>query len=60
MDEQGDSLSFHACEPIFFEGNVYAELLVNNFIANGSNLLLRREAIRSVGAFDPLCAGSAD
>lgn len=51
MDEQGKSLS--PCAPIFFEGNVYAELLVNNFIANGSNPLIRRQAVESVGEFDP-------
>jgi GT2 family glycosyltransferase len=60
MVEQGGTLSFHACKPIFFEGNVYASLLVGDFIYNGSNTLIRRQAIESVGEFDPLCAGCAD
>ncbi|MBW4602985.1 MAG: glycosyltransferase [Calothrix sp. FI2-JRJ7] len=50
MDEQGESLS--PGEPAFFEGNVYAELLINNFLANGSNPLIRRQAIESIGEFD--------
>lgn len=36
-----------------FAGNVYADLLLNNFIASGSNVMIRREAIASVGGFDP-------
>ena len=57
MDEQGQSLS--PGEPAFFEGNVCAELLVNNFVANGSNTLIRSQAIESTGEFDsafPHCA----
>jgi hypothetical protein len=50
MDEQGESLS--PGESIFFEGNVYAALLVNNFLASGSNPLIRKQAIESVGEFD--------
>ncbi len=38
--------------PVFFEGNVYPQLLVGNFINSGSNAMLRREAIESVGKFD--------
>ena len=45
---------------IFFEGDVLANLLVNNFIASGSNPLIRRQAIKSVGDFDSACAGCAD
>jgi glycosyltransferase involved in cell wall biosynthesis len=46
-------------KPVFFEGNVYPKLLVENFIAHGSNLLIRRKCIESVGEFDsnfPHCA----
>ena len=39
-----------------FEGNVYAELLVTNFLHNGSNPLIRSQAIESVGGFDPALA----
>ncbi|GAB1542109.1 glycosyltransferase [Scytonema sp. NUACC21] len=58
MDEQGKS--FHADEPIFFEGNVYRNLLVKNFLASGSNPLIRKQAIESVGEFYPPAGGSAD
>ncbi len=57
MDEKGESLS--PSEPIIFAGNVYAQLLVNNFLASGSNPLIRSEAIKSIGGFDaafPHCA----
>jgi glycosyltransferase involved in cell wall biosynthesis len=58
MDEQGQS--FHADQPITFEGNVHADLLVSNFLAHGSNPLIRRTAIDSVGEFNPTVAGAAD
>jgi glycosyltransferase involved in cell wall biosynthesis len=60
MDEQGESFSFHPCKPVFFEGNVYAKLLVGDFIYNGSNTLIRKQAIESTGEFDSACAGCAD
>jgi glycosyltransferase involved in cell wall biosynthesis len=58
MDEKGES--FSAKNPIFFEGNVYAQLLVDNFIVNGSNCMIRKQAVESVGEFDPAVAGAAD
>ncbi len=36
----------------FFEGNVYADLLIGNFLHNGSNPLIRKPAIDSIGFFD--------
>lgn len=50
----------HPGDRIFFEGNVQANLLVHNFIDSGSNVLIRRQAVESVGDFDPTCAGCAD
>lgn len=41
-------------------GNVYQRLLISNFVHSGSSTLVRREAIASVGGFDPACGGSAD
>ena len=58
MDEKGES--FYAITPIFFEGNVYAQLLVHNFIINGSNCIVRKQVVESVGEFDPAVGGSAD
>ena len=43
-----------------FEGNVYAKLLVTNFLHSGSNPLIRREAIESVGGFDTTLIPSED
>ncbi len=43
-----------------WRGNVYKNLLVQDFIHSGSNTLIRREAIASVGGFDSTCAGCAD
>jgi len=58
MDEKGKT--FHANKPITFEGNVYANLIVENFLGNGSNPLIRRQAIESVGEFDPTVTPSED
>lgn len=58
MDEQGEF--FHGDEPLFFEGNVYPHLLVKNFMASGSNPLIRKQAIESVGEFEPSVSGAAD
>ncbi|HEY9676170.1 MAG TPA: glycosyltransferase [Waterburya sp.] len=58
MDEQGES--FYADPPIFATDQVYAQLLMDNFIVNGSNCLIRRQAVESVGEFDKEVAGSAD
>ncbi len=58
MDEQGKSSQ--PSEPVYFEGNVYAQLLVNDFVVSCSNCLIRRQAVESVGEFDPEVAGAAD
>jgi glycosyltransferase involved in cell wall biosynthesis len=50
IDERGKPLPHN--HPVFLEGSVYADLLVSNFIANGSNILVRREVISQVGEFD--------
>ena len=43
---------WYPCNPVLFEGNVYPKMLLGNFIASGSNPLIRQEAILSVGGFD--------
>lgn len=57
MSEKGEL--FHPVEPLF-NGNIYAELLVWNFISNGSNVLIRRQAIETVGDFNPIFSYCAD
>jgi glycosyltransferase involved in cell wall biosynthesis len=50
----------YAQEPSFFDGDVYPQLLVNNFISSGSNILVRRQFIESAGEFDPLLKSAED
>jgi glycosyltransferase involved in cell wall biosynthesis len=58
MDELGQS--FHGGQNATVAGNVYADLLVSNFLAHGSNPLIRRAAIDSVGEFNSAVSGAAD
>ncbi len=58
MDGQEESVFPYA--PVFFEGNVYDKLLVNNIVGNGSNILVRRKAIESVGEFEPTLKSCED
>ena len=55
-----DGKVFYASSSVSFEGDVYSELLVSNFLTNGSNPLIRRSAIESVGGFDPSLASAED
>jgi glycosyltransferase involved in cell wall biosynthesis len=41
-------------------GNVYADLLLRDFIESGSNPLIRRDALTEVGGFDESLAAAAD
>jgi glycosyltransferase involved in cell wall biosynthesis len=50
MSEEGELL--YPIEPTF-SGAVYADLLLWNFLSNGSNPLIRRQALESVGEFRP-------
>lgn len=50
MDSEGKAFSKDT--PVFYEGNIYPQLLIGNFINSGSNVMLRRQAIESVGKFD--------
>ena len=58
MDEKGDFCT--ADDPVFFVGNVYAQLLVKDFIVSGSNCLIKRQAVESVGKFDFSVPGADD
>ncbi|MBF2051397.1 MAG: glycosyltransferase [Elainella sp. C42_A2020_010] len=60
MYEKNNTLEFHPCPPIRFEGNVYQKLLVGDFIYSGSNVLMRREAVETTGGFDPAMPQCAD
>ncbi len=58
IDEKGKFL--YAGKPPYFEGNVYPQLLVVNFVASGSNILVRRKFIEFVGSFDPSLKSAED
>lgn len=60
MYKRGESLCFMPCSAPEFEGNIYPQLLVTNFIGSGSNILVRRQAIESVGGFDPALKACQD
>jgi glycosyltransferase involved in cell wall biosynthesis len=51
MSPTGEAFYPGVC--VTYAGNVQAQLLLSNFLASGSNCLIRRDAITSVGAFDP-------
>jgi len=55
-----ENTSFVTGEKPIFTGNIYSDLLLGNFIGNGSNILVRREAIESVGEFDPTLKSCED
>lgn len=50
IDEYGNFV--RALEPVFYEGDVYRQMLVHNFITSGSNAMLRHSAVEAVGNFD--------
>lgn len=45
--------TFISSKKVNFTDNIYSQLLQDNFIGNGSNILVKREAIDFVGKFDP-------
>lgn len=47
-------------EPLFYEGDVYRQLLVKNFISSGSNILVRRQFIEKAGEFDSSLKSAED
>jgi glycosyltransferase involved in cell wall biosynthesis len=50
----------HAAPSVWFEGDVYPQLLVRNFLYSGSNPLVRRDALTLVGRFDPTLTHGED
>ncbi|MBW4452187.1 MAG: glycosyltransferase [Nostoc indistinguendum CM1-VF10] len=58
IDEDGNVLFPH--EAVLFQGNVYSQLLLGNFLGSGSVPLIRRQAIESVGMFNPLLKSAED
>ena len=60
MHMSQDGKTLHDGGAVPFEGNVYPELLLSNFITSGSNPLICRAAIESVSGFDPALVSAED
>ncbi|WP_026733063.1 glycosyltransferase [Fischerella sp. PCC 9605] len=58
IDEKGEFLL--AGTHINANGDVYEQLLVNNFLENGSNPLIRKEALIKLGGFDENLSAGQD
>jgi glycosyltransferase involved in cell wall biosynthesis len=50
IDADGKFLS--PCHRVKVTGDVYSKLLVQNFLDNGSNILVRADALKTIGGFD--------
>ncbi|MEL6580569.1 MAG: glycosyltransferase [Cyanobacteria bacterium J06621_12] len=50
----------YADTSVIYTGNVYAELLLKNFLHNGSNALIRSNILKEVGLFDPQLKAAED
>jgi glycosyltransferase involved in cell wall biosynthesis len=51
--DENSNISFVKGSESTLEGNIYPDLLLGNFIGNGSNILVRREVINKIGGFEP-------
>lgn len=52
MYSEENPIRFVNSSPVYFEGDVYSQLLLYNFLESGSNMLARKKAIKSVEGFD--------
>jgi glycosyltransferase involved in cell wall biosynthesis len=50
----------HPGRHLSFSGDVYSKLLVRNFLENGSNALIKREALNEVGGFNESLRAAED
>ncbi len=58
IDESSQFL--YAGEPFPHYGNVYPKLLIKNFIASGSNIMIRKSVIDQVGEYDATLKSAED
>ncbi|MDJ0736161.1 MAG: glycosyltransferase [Nostocaceae cyanobacterium] len=58
VDETGKFL--RKCSYVKWAGDVYPQLLLDDFIGNGSNVMIRREAFEFVGGFDESLTNAED
>ncbi len=50
----------YAWEPLYYQGNIYPQLLLRNFISSGSNIMVRSKYIQAAGKFDPTLKSAED
>ena len=60
MYSEEKPIRFTKLSPVNFEGDVYPQLLLSNFVGSGSNILARATAIKSIGGFDPTPISNED
>lgn len=53
MTDDGQSISFATAAEPTVEGDIYPDLLLGHFISNGSNILVRRKVVDTIGGFEP-------
>ncbi|OUL19844.1 glycosyltransferase [Nostoc sp. 106C] len=58
IDETGKFL--RPCRTVAVTGNVYPHLLLDDFIGNGSNVMIRRQEFIEIGGFDELLTNAQD
>jgi glycosyltransferase involved in cell wall biosynthesis len=58
IDESGNFL--RKCSYVNWSGDVYLQLLLDDFIGNGSNVMMRRDAFLAVGGFNELLTNAED
>ena len=58
MDDKTGAL--HPGKFVSFDGDVYGQMLLSNFIASGSNAMLTAEAIQNIGEFDAALTSCED
>ena len=55
-----DGTQFHPGKSPTHKGNIYPDLLLSNFIASGSNIMIRKEVFQKIGGFDVTLKSSED
>ncbi|MBD2439455.1 glycosyltransferase [Nostoc sp. FACHB-110] len=58
IDENGKFL--RACSYVHHKGDVYDKFLLDDFIGNGSNVMMKRSAFLQVGGFDEALSNAQD
>ena len=60
MHEEDGTIRYSPAVDVHHEGDVLPQLLLRNFIESGSNILVKKEAIDSVGLFDAAAKNCED